>query len=77
MFSLYLRLVRLFSLANEGSVRVCVGGGGGVEGHDFCTRKSWVTIVLLVSMKLGSVGSSSRKNLIVMKQNRVIFEVLY
>ena len=37
MFSVYLRLVRFFLLANGGSVRV---GGGMIFG----TRKSWVTI---------------------------------
>ena len=41
-------------------VCVCVLGGG-VEGHDFCTRKSWVTIVLLVSMKWGSGGPLPEK----------------
>ena len=71
MFSLNLRLVRLFSLANGGSVRV--GGGG----HDFCTRKSWVTIALLLSMKWGSGGVlPQKKKLISMKQNRAIFESL-
>ena len=70
--SLYLRLVQLFSLVNGGSVRVCLCGGTCfiykevLSDHCPFANYEW----------RGGLGSSPRKILISMKQNRVILESL-